>query len=132
VVAWLLRRLRHLATAHGVAVEAYCAMPDHLHLLARGTHTACDMIAFVSEFKRVTAEAWLRRFGGRLWQRHYYDHIIRSGENPDAVCWYIWLNPVRKNLCADPMACPHIGSFTGRWPPRNNQFLNWFPPWKKA
>ncbi|MCI0404588.1 MAG: hypothetical protein L0209_00705, partial [candidate division Zixibacteria bacterium] len=53
-------------------------------------------------------------FSGRLWQRNYYEHIIRTDDDFNAVREYIWLNPAKwvednenpKNAGAGPRACP--------------------------
>ena len=127
---WIIERLRRIAAQHAFTVNAYCVMPDHVHILARGTTEGSDLLEFVSEFKRRTGEAWLRRFGTRLWQGRYYDHILRPRENASAVCWYIWLNPVRRGICSDPREYPFSGSFTGLWPPKETRAVRWVPPWK--
>ncbi|MBN2380988.1 hypothetical protein JXM67_14415 [candidate division WOR-3 bacterium] len=33
-----------------------------------------------------------------MWQRGYYDHILRKEEDLEIVANYIWGNPVRKGL----------------------------------
>ena len=30
-----------------------------------------------------------------IWQRSYYDHIIRNKENYDEVCKYVYENPLK-------------------------------------
>ncbi len=35
------------------------------------------------------------RFADRLWQRNYYEHIIRTDNDFNAVCEYLLLNPVK-------------------------------------
>jgi len=128
---WIIERLRRIVAQHAFTVDAYCVMPDHVHVLARGTRDGSDLLELVSDFKRRAAETWLARFGTRLWQGRYYDHILRPRENAIAVCWYIWLNPVRKGICADPREYPFCGSFTGLWPPKETPALRWDPPWKQ-
>ena len=39
-------------------------------------------------------EGW-RRFPGRLWQRNYYEHVIRDEEDLLAIQQYIPENPLR-------------------------------------
>jgi len=76
-------------------------MPDHLHFLAEGIDENCDLIDFVRRFKQKTAYEAGARFGlPPLWQRYFYDHILRRTEAIAPVIWYIWLNPVRKEMCA--------------------------------
>ena len=82
-----------------VAIQAYCFMPDHLHLLTNGTHPKAECLRFVKVFKQRSAYAFKQDTGLRLWQHKPYDHILRSGENWQVVAYYIWMNPVRKGLC---------------------------------
>jgi len=34
-------------------------------------------------------------FRGRLWQRNYYEHIIRNEESLNRIREYVWTNPLR-------------------------------------
>ena len=112
-------------------IQAYCFMPDHLHLLVSGTHETSDCLKFVYGFKQRSAFAFKRATGKKLWQHKPYDHILRPDERWEAVAYYIWMNPVRKGLCACPEDWPHSGSYTMDWkrrltPPEEL----WVPPWK--
>ena len=42
--------------------------------------------------RRVKAEGW-PPFAGRLWQRNYYERVIRNEQEYDAICRYIADNP---------------------------------------
>jgi len=61
----------------------------------------------------VLQDRWLP-FPGRLWQRNYYEHVIRNEEELDAIRQYIADNPLRwaedrenpHNVGAGPRACP--------------------------
>ena len=73
-----------------------------------------------------------KRTQQRLWQKKYYDHILRTNERWESVACYIWLNPVRKGLCKRAEDWPYSGSFTVDW--RKLMALGvdpWVPPWKK-
>lgn len=35
------------------------------------------------------------RFNGKLWQRNYYEHIIRNGDDLNTIREYIAMNPMR-------------------------------------
>jgi putative transposase len=112
-------------------IQAYCFMPDHLHLLVSGREEASDCLAFIYGFKQRSAFAFKQATGQRLWQHKPYDHILRPDERWEAVAYYIWMNPVRKGLCARPEDWPYSGSYTMDWkrllaPPKEL----WVPPWK--
>lgn len=52
------------------------------------TMTTNDYIRGVNQF------GW-KRFNGKLWQRNYYEHIIRSAEDYDRIACYINDNPAQ-------------------------------------
>jgi putative transposase len=114
-------------------IQAYCFMPDHVHLLVSGTHETSDCLKFINGFKQRSAFAFKQSTGKKLWQHKPYDHILRPNERWEGVAYYIWMNPVRKGLCARPEDWPHSGSQTMDWksmltPPEEL----WVPPWKKG
>jgi len=46
----------------------------------------------------------------RLWQRSYFEHVLRREEDVAGVVAYILGNPVRAGLCASPEEYPLLGS----------------------
>jgi REP element-mobilizing transposase RayT len=102
--------LSRAAACSGFDVLAYCFMPDHVHLFVEGSDEA-DLIKFVRDFKQRTAYAYKKATGGTLWQRSYYDRILRADEATQTVACYIWNNPVRKGLAASALEYAFIGSF---------------------
>ena len=60
----------------------------------------------VQAFKSLTTHAYtagVKRHGwmpfpGRLWQRNYYEHVIRNDEALNRICDYILTNPLRWEL----------------------------------
>jgi putative transposase len=63
----------------------------------------------VGWFKTMTTNEYIRGvktlgwppFCRRVWQRNYYEHIIRSGPELDAIRDYIAMNPLRWALDAE-------------------------------
>ncbi len=124
--------LAEVAKGPCFAVQAYCFLPDHLHLLVSGESDDSDCMSFINLFKQKSGFAFKRLDGKRLWQHKSYDHILRPGESWVAIAYYIWMNPVRKALCAEPQDWPYSGSQTLDW----QRLLTtpeklWIPPWKK-
>ncbi len=130
---------RHLALLSEEAkeksflIQAYCFMPDHLYLLVSGQRPRSDCLAFINTFKQRSAFAFKQATGQRLWQHKPYDHILRPDHRWESVGYYIWMNPVRKGLCARPEDWSHSGSQTVDWrrllsPPK----ILWVPPWKSS
>lgn len=103
-------------------------MPDHVHIVLNGlTHTS-DLLRFVKTFKQRTGFHYRKKYVHRLWQNKFYDHILRPKDTLDSVLWYVWLNPVRKNLCATPERYPFSGPFTAGWNTGNRPAQIWQPP----
>jgi len=46
-----------------------------------------------------------------LWQKGYYEHIVRENEAVLAIAKYIFENPVRAGLVSEPHDYPFSGSF---------------------
>jgi putative transposase len=128
-----LRLIEHLgdeAASHQFAVRAYCVMPDHLHALVLGLGPTSDMLALVKMLKQKTAYEFQRAFPRPLWQKKFYDHILRPNDSPAGVAAYIWMNPVRKGFCASPLDYPFSGSFALDWRKIISLVELWIPPWK--
>ena len=128
---WFLNILRLNAATHSFAIHAYCLMPDHVHLLAEGLQPQSDLIQFIRAIKLKTSTQFERKTGKPRWQKKFYDHILRNSDSPDAVAWYIWMNPVRANICRNPEEYPFSGSLTGKWPQTPQPAGEWLPPWRK-
>jgi len=75
-------------------------MPDHLHLLLVGEEKS-SLDSFMKTFKQETSFAFKRAHGNSLWQRSYYDHVLRKEETLEVVALYILNNPVRAGLVDD-------------------------------
>jgi len=105
VATYCERALRAACEVEGLALEAYCFMPDHVHLLVRsdGEH---DLVRLVRRFKQQTGW-WFRNrqvAGGlkasptnrhSLWQKSYYDHVLRQEDGIEDVVRYIMSNSCR-------------------------------------
>jgi len=81
-------------------------MPDHFHALVEGLASDSDLLLFVRSFKQSSTRAFSGGNGIPLWQKKFYDHILRAEDSPEAVAWYIWMNPVRKGFCSEPDEYP--------------------------
>ncbi len=101
-----------------VELDTFVVMPNHLHGIiglvgadlrvrpAVGAHIGAPLHAIVQWFKTMTTNEHIRgvkqsgwpRFSGRLWQRNYYEHVIRTEET-------LW--KIREYICANPQTWPH-------------------------
>ncbi len=127
---WFVDNLRCEALTHTVALHAYCVMPDHVHLLTQGLTPTTNLLRFLKSLKRKTGFAYKQQTNQQLWQKKSYDHAVRSTDPPDQVAWYIWLNPIRANLCATATDYPWSGSLTAAQPNSTPPNEPWIPPWR--
>ena len=94
---------KHLAAIPGVA--EYVVMPNHLHCLIviSGEVAGGPMQASAPTEKGTTVSQRIRIFKGRvareagpgIFQRSFYDHIVRGETEYREVCEYIQNNPAR-------------------------------------
>jgi putative transposase len=132
VAEMVLAHMMDCARQNSFVVHAYCVMPDHVHFLAQGVAPSADLLRFVRILKLRTAFGFRKAQGHRLWEKSYYDHILRNADSIEDVAMYIWWNPVRKQLCCSPWEFRFSGSQSI---PRNTQALatpTWVPPWRRA
>lgn len=104
-------------------------MPDHIHLFVRGG-PEFNLGLWVRGLKRVVAAAVI---GGReglrgskaappaasdggsctgndnIWQRGFFDHLLRNSESYAQKWIYVWENPVRAGLVNQPENWPFGG-----------------------
>lgn len=90
-----------------VELDQFVVMPNHIHGIititsqATGEHMGSPLPTVLQWFKTMTTNEYIRgvkeqdwpAFPGRLWQRNYYEHIVRDDEELNAVRQYIWSNP---------------------------------------
>ena len=93
----------------GLQIEKFVVMPNHIHLIVAVIQSPTgasrtpppttvranqSIPAFVSTLKRMTNRA----ADTQLWQRGYYDHIIRDQLDYDTIWRYIDENPAKWHL----------------------------------
>jgi len=84
---------------HGVIV-----MPDHVHMifsaLTDDEGKSFGLAEIMNGIKGASAHTINKTLGrrGRVWQREFFDHVLRSDESAQAKAQYICENPVRKGL----------------------------------
>ena len=93
----------------GVAVDLEVTMPDHIHalvVLEDDPRRTLSLSGLVHRYTSLTTKRYSlgvrdhgrSRYGGRLWQEGFYDHVIRRDDELDAVRHYIADNPRRWEL----------------------------------
>ncbi len=92
----------------GIKLFCYCIMPDHLHVLLSLSDYPKRLQDWVSAFKRYTAKRIFERYGIRpLWQRNFYDRVVRKEESLRDMANYIVQNPVRKGMVPEWESYPY-------------------------
>jgi REP element-mobilizing transposase RayT len=84
-----------------------------------GEHVGSPLHRVIQWFKTMSTNEYIRNvkqngwppFNGKLWQRNYYEHIIRNGKSYQNIANYIYSNPAnwKKDqfyVGADPRVCP--------------------------
>jgi REP element-mobilizing transposase RayT len=102
--------LKDLRKALGFDLHCYCLMPDHLHLLVGLGKSGKTLGEVCGSFKSLSTRVYWRWHQGRLWQRQFFDHIIRNEVEYWDTVEYIRLNPVRKSLVTDWRQWPYTGT----------------------
>ena len=83
-------------------IEKYVIMPDHIHIIIRldngsmwastPTDKKCNRVAsIVRSIKTLTT----KEIGEPIFQRSYYDHVIRNQQDYDEIWEYIENNPLK-------------------------------------
>jgi REP element-mobilizing transposase RayT len=71
-------------------------MPNHLHWLIRDASELPDVVDRFKSYS--TQRAWSAGHGGRLWQRSYFDALVRDRDMVAVTARYDLANPVRAGL----------------------------------
>ena len=130
IVTSLLEVLQEQCARFSFDVYAYCFMPDHCHFLLEGKAQEADLSAMVRGFKG-RSSAVLRKQGfEEAWQKGFYEHILRTGEDRSSVAAYIFENPVRDGLVKDRFDWPFSGSFVFEWKRFRALAAPFVPPYK--
>ena len=85
---------------HGVYLDCSIVMPNHIHLilfLEEATNSLSDIMKWfksqtTNEYIRGVKEGKYPPFQNRIWQRDYYEHVIRSDSECNQVRQYITYN----------------------------------------
>ena len=93
----------------GFDILVFCFMPDHLHLLLGGQEKS-DLKGYMKAFKQASAYVIKKEVNETLWQRSYYEHVLRRDEAVEDIARYILNNPFRAGLVEDFKQYPHLGS----------------------
>ena len=77
-------------------IEKYIIMPDHIHMIIRidnGTMWASSPTNKISNIIRSLKTLTTKEIGESIFQRSYYDHVIRNQDDYNEIWQYIENNP---------------------------------------
>ncbi|HHB79547.1 MAG TPA: transposase [Saprospiraceae bacterium] len=89
-----------------VKLHDYVVMPNHFHaILEINTSSGKTLGDMMKAFKSITTVKYIEgvkkknwpRFNGRLWQRNYWEHIIKTERAYQNISNYIIKNPEKWN-----------------------------------
>ena len=85
-----------------ISIKDYVIMPNHIHILlfvrengSPRTSTPTKQTSFVSHFVSTFKRFCNKEYGENIWQRGFYDHVIRGQEDYEEIAKYIHENPIR-------------------------------------
>jgi REP element-mobilizing transposase RayT len=87
---------------HGFALFGYVIMPDHAHLLLAAFQSTLPKLMRDWKSESGFAIAQARHTRGGIWQRRYFDFILRRVADFGKKMEYIHDNPVAAGLVARP------------------------------
>ena len=102
--------LRRAKKYHPFTMRAYAFMPDHLHLLIfvpETTNISRLLQSVQRNFTRSYKESHHIQRSTHLWQRGFWDHVIRDERDFANHFDYIHYNPVKHGYVIKPEAYEH-------------------------
>ncbi len=148
-VALFLEAIEKIRSRHPFEMDAYVVLPDHLHTLWTLPEGDANFSTRWRLIKEAFTRAYLkthpapdrresRRSKGEhsIWQRRFWEHVIRDEADFISHLNYIHLNPVHHGLARAPHDWPH-SSFRA-WVERGAYDITWgsdalpeLPEWAK-
>ncbi len=86
-----------------IKVDRYVVMPNHIHIIlfvfengaSRTSPPTTKQHSIVSRFVSTYKRFCNKEYGENIWQRGFYDHVIRGREDYEEIVRYIYDNPAR-------------------------------------
>ena len=112
----LRQAITHVRQNHPFAIAAFVLMPDHFHALLTLPEGDSDFSTRMRLIKRyvtryhkhelglqaISTRSRLHRQEQNLWQRRFWEHLIRDEADFDRCYHYIHHNPVKHGFCQTP------------------------------
>lgn len=104
----LRQALRKVMTTRPFQIDAMVILPDHLHCIWRLPEGDADFASRWREIKKATSReidvTTNHRNERQVWQRRFWEHLIRDEDDWRRHMDYIHFNPVKHGLVSHPGA----------------------------
>lgn len=130
-IAWFKESLHACKPRYPFSTLAIVLLPNHIHMILemKNNRTPADLIrcvkrGFLYRIKLADPEGEsllgkLIKPSGTVWQKRYYDHVIRDLEDFSRHCDYVHYNPVKHGWVNDPFqwtySCIHRYAYKSGW-----------------
>jgi len=102
VEKYILEIINNTNKFSGIKINEYIIMPDHVHAIIEINNATIGLGTVIQWFKTMTTNEYAnnvktlnwQRFNKRLWQRNYYEYIIRNEAIHAKITQYIHNNPI--------------------------------------
>jgi putative transposase len=98
----------HAYSERNIVVGRYVIMPDHIHLFRRGPDDF-QLGRWIALLKQNLGKQIAPARTSPLWQRGFFDHVLRSDESYAQKWNYVRQNPVRAGLVENADDWPYSG-----------------------
>ena len=107
--ALFIECVQYVQQYHPFTTEEYCILPDHIHMLWRLPEDVYDYSMRIGQIKRRFSQQTTAKFGKpnsigesrkkrrelTIWQRRFWEHLIRGEDDLNRHIDYIHYNPVK-------------------------------------
>ena len=102
----LLRQIMHNVNEyHPFSMLRYAFLPDHFHILIRPTGQS-NFSQIMHSIKRNFTKSYKEKINistrVNLWQKRFWDHVIRDEDDLEKHLHYMHFNPVKHGYIKDP------------------------------
>jgi putative transposase len=101
----LLSVMREVKLSSGFAMHAYVILDDHFHWIITpvGQNFSAIMQSIKLRFVHRYKKAIGKKEQATLWQRRFWDHVIRNSEDLHRHMDYIHYNPIKHGYVSKPL-----------------------------
>ncbi|GAA4877333.1 REP-associated tyrosine transposase [Ferrimonas pelagia] len=105
----LRQAVRQTQQTHPFTIHAWSVMPDHFHCVISLPPNEADFAVRIRMIKSGFTQALHQAGIGeqKIWQRGYWEHLIRDQADHNAHVDYVHINPLKHGLVTQVVDWPH-------------------------